>query len=476
MKKITSIIISLILVFSMTWTASAKLETPELFSGKITWKLKDSENRTIFLIKKDNWKTDQVFSSELAKKIEWMYLNWDSVKIQWQKYHSEKSWNYVWIFVNNIWTSEEYKSLQKKLIAKKVVKLSQEEKIAIYTYLKDKQDKWISFNQALRDLNKDFWEEIDWEMIYNEVLTSLNSNILIKLYQNFSYNWDICKIRNWNILLERYNKDFQEKVKSIELNKLLEIINWNDINWENLYLFNELKNKTEIYNYLKNVQQTNDFENFNLTSLEKREIKSLSKLFLTEKSNSKEFLNKVWLIKILKNIKNDEQNLKIIEWAIKNDFIFWIWNLTWYSCNENKVDELSLEWFLENLNPNLLFKETFSKDYEKMEINWIKLEIPHNFSVQSIKLGNNKLNNIYFDNFYSSELSLNIDFVENFSKWNCEKMSEVKVWWVYWKKYKCWDRFTYRLWNENKIEISYTNSNWNFSYIFDEIIKRIVIK
>jgi len=167
MKKIISLTVASILVLSNFSISNAKLETSEIFYWKITWIKRVEGNRTIFLVEKEDWEIDQIFSSALAPTIKEMYKNSENVVIEWQKYYTEKNSIYLWFFVNNIWIKSEYDTIQTRIALENIqyANLSKEEKIQAYLYLESKKSEWIKESEALKYLEKYYW----WVIIVDDI-------------------------------------------------------------------------------------------------------------------------------------------------------------------------------------------------------------------------------------------------------------------------------------------------------------------
>ena len=472
MKKIISLTVASILVLSNFSISNAKLETSEIFYWKITWIKRVEENRTIFLVEKEDWEIDQIFSSALAPTIKEMYKNSENVVIEWQKYYTEKNSIYLWFFVNNIWIKSEYDTIQTRIALENIqyANLSKEEKIQAYLYLESKKSEWIKESEALKYLEKYYW----WVIIVDDIKKQKSSIALI--LNDIFRNKDVCWIKNWKTSFDSYSEDFQEKIKWIKLDKLIQIIKWENKEWEILYIYNNLNLEPEIYDYLKNKEDFKSFQDLPLTEKEEKEFLLLTKLFKEKKDQSREYLKAKNTIKALSKIENTEENQELLKAGFYHQLIHWEYDLKEFNCEENSSKQDWLKALLEKTEEDII-SETFSKDFKEYKLKWMDIKTPHNFSIQTIKLENWEYNQAYYTDFYSEKLALNINFVENFDNNNCKEIADVKTWWIYWKKYLCENGFVYKLesWNQ-KIEIFYQETTKDFSYIFDEIIKTIKIK
>lgn len=483
MKKVLLLTLWISFLFStnsaLAYTNFVNLWKAEYHYWKIIWELKKEnwEIKTIFLLKDKKWKTYQVFSTRLEKIIRNLYLHKNNVKILWQDYKNPNNKKYAWIFVRKIWNLDlpTAKKVPKKYEYKT---LSEDEKIAVYQYLTSNK-----FRNKYLKWKKIFWN-VNLKQLYKEMSEKdKNWKVDKKLFSFIKYfldkrNFDEKNIKKMVKIAVNYNSldkkilDFienywDEKIKNI----FKKVKKWQTLTKSEKFIFNELNTIDWFENFLDlkisakeiylSKKFSDKFKKFSISKEKNRfvfqNISELRKILNKKEKNISvlEFFNRIEANIILNKINRQVSKTKNLNQNFQN--------------SEKKLND-----FFQNFNTEKIKKTAFSRDFTQIPFWIFKINLPHNFDYQQLKIWNEVFLRLYFKDFYSNILKFDFNKVEKFSKINWPKTT-IKIAWNYWSKIVSDNKITYQISNKNreKFEISFSTREENFKEIFENILSRI---
>ncbi len=498
MKRIISLSVAIILLFSSLW-ASAALNTPKkIYYWNFVWELKyqDHPKKTVFLMQDEGWSVFQVFSSRLAPKIRDLFFRWSRVKVEWQDYYA-KNWFFAWIFLSNIENTE----VSAEVETRQVQQLSATKKLIAYVY-----SRFVEADK-LNKLSWIFWwnnvsviaDEAEEEFLNNEIDYNLYSLIksLLTDKQIQKSTSEYCVLSNWKSVYDNLNPNLKTLIDWFSNSDLEDVVDWKNLNTpEKGFIYEHIKSFSALKQYLVLINNIN---------------------FLQEELWDFWILNHQ--IDIISSISWIEMNIDRLKFLVLNDFYLTsvVWaldDLSWISSNSffkyvlSRIKQASLEdnqiscefndWVLEKFNTriemtdfNSLIEEAYWRDLSLSEFDWIKIKHFENFQTIDLVLAWERFIRVFPWNYNPNfALHINIWSLNELDWETCTKTWDIRFSWMDWWQFVCvhdynnlskqwyfWDKIIRKLYSDDwrVVEIFYYKNGTVLDNLFEEIIAKMEI-